>query len=135
MLLLLAVCSIGLVLTVTAKQPLQADAIMIGYQHHIYTEPNIDKQTIEALVEAYEDLPKTQKIEATIDWDTAVTVTYIDDDQISATVVIDARGVFQTKDGVSTTEYDDDARAFYMRALQLFEAVHRGDETFICDAC
>lgn len=134
-LFVIAVCSICLALSVTAKQPLKADTITISDQNHMYTKLDINKQTLKALIEAYEDLPKTQQVNVPIDWDTAVTITYVHDDQISATVAIDARGVFQTKDGVSAAEYDDDAHAFYMLARELFEAVHYGNDYVMCAAC
>lgn len=114
----------GLALTLIdgTSDTLKADELTIGYGDTLYTNPNVPDDKIQALVHAYNKMERVGEAAQSINMDDAVTVTFIQNDQIAAQLVIDSNGVFQTKDNVKPSNIADDT--IYALAMSIFDDVH-----------
>lgn len=97
-----------------------ADSIDIGYGNRIYTDPQLDDKTIDALVASYNDLTYDHETSEELNYENAMTLIFVANDQISGTLVIDDHGVFEVKGSSSRYELTD-GHDVYTQALDVFQ--------------
>ncbi|EPD52666.1 hypothetical protein HMPREF1210_01046 [Paenisporosarcina sp. HGH0030] len=74
---------------------IRADYFDIGFGQSLYQGYNkVDKETVQSLVKAYNQIDYSGQTNQQINYEKAITITFIYNDQISGTLVIDERGFF-----------------------------------------
>lgn len=78
---------------------IKADYFDIGFGQSLYEGYNkVDKETVQALVKAYNQIEYSGQTNQQINYEKAITITFIYKDQISGTLVIDDKGIFHLSD-------------------------------------
>lgn len=74
---------------------IKADYFDIGYGQSMYVGYNkVDEKTVQSLVKEYNQIKDIEQTNEEINYDKAVTIHFIYNDQISGSLVIDNKGVF-----------------------------------------
>lgn len=103
-----------------AVKKIKADYIDIGYSNSLYEgKDKLDGDTVQYLVDEYNKLEYLTSSED-INFDKAITVTFVHNDQISAQLVIDDKGDFQAADKIETYRIDK-GNDIYKIALKNYE--------------
>lgn len=102
---------------------IKADYFDIGYGQSSYGGYNkVDKKTVQSLVKAYNQLTDSRQTNQQINFEKAITITFIYNDQISGILVIDDKGVFHLSDG--TKNYQNEPNNdIYEQALKIYNDV------------
>lgn len=101
---------------------LKADDFDIGLGKNYYTEHEVDEKTVQTLVDAFNSMEVIGEISEEINFDKAISVNFIYKDQISNTITIDDKGIFQTKDYPTNHQLHPDD-PFYEIALKIYKEV------------
>lgn len=109
----------------TSVNQIKADYFNIGYGQSWYEGySKVDKETVQSLVEAYNQIEYSGQTNEEIDYDKAVTIQFIYNDQISGILVIDNMGVFHLRN--SSSNYQIDANNdIYEKALEIYKEVRK----------
>ena len=102
---------------------IKADYFDIGFGQSLYEGYNkVDKKTVQSLVKAYNQIEDSGQTNEEIDYDKAVTVHFIYNDQISGALVIDDKGIFRLGDrsGNNQIHANND---IYEKALEIYKEV------------
>lgn len=109
---------------------IKADYIDIGFGDSLYHgEGKIDEETLQSIVEAYNAIEYTEKTSQEINYENAITVTFVYKDKNSEIIVIDENGIFENK--YKTQKYGFDYRLvnsnsdFYKLALKIYEDIKK----------
>lgn len=104
-----------------AVKKIKADYIDIGYSNSLYEgKDKLDENTVQSLVDEYNKLEYLSQSSEDINFDKAITVTFVHNDQISAQLVIDDKGNFRAGDKIETYRIDKE-NDIYKEALKIYE--------------
>lgn len=86
---------------------IKADYFDIGLGQSLYSGyDKVEKETVQSLVDAYNDIKYIGQTNQQINYEKAITITFIYNDQISGTLVIDDKGIFNLSDGVENYQIE-----------------------------
>ena len=104
---------------------IKADYFDIGYGQSLYEGLNkVDKETVQSLVKAYNQIEDCGQTNVEIDYDKALTIHFIYNDQISGTLVIDDMGIFHLGDRSGNYQIDAN-NDIYENALDIYNEVKK----------
>ncbi|MGJ7910122.1 hypothetical protein [Neobacillus sp. LXY-1] len=66
----------------------------------------MEKDTVQSLVDPYNDIKYIRQTNQQINYEKAITITFIYNDQISGTLVIDDKGIFSLSDSVENYQIE-----------------------------
>lgn len=99
---------------------IKADYVDIGFGQSLYDGYNkVEKETVQSLVKAYNQLESVGQTNKEINYEKAITIIFVSNDQISGTLVIDDKGVFHTSDEVENYQIDSD-NDIYEQAVEIY---------------
>ncbi|MGE7982160.1 hypothetical protein [Solibacillus sp. NPDC093137] len=108
-----------------SPNPIKADYFDIGYGQSLYEGLNkVDKETVQSLVKAYNQIEDSGQTNVEIDYDKALTIHFIYNDQISGTLVIDDMGIFHLGDRSGNYQIDAN-NDIYENALDIYNEVKK----------
>lgn len=104
---------------------IKADYFNIGYGQSWYEGNNkVDNETVQSLVKAYNQIEYSQQTNEEIDYNKAITIQFIYNDQISGILVINDKGIFHLRN--SSGNYQIDANNnIYENALEIYKEVKK----------
>ena len=104
---------------------IKADYFDIGFGQSLYEGYNkVDKETTQSLVKAYNQIDYTGQTNEQINYEKAITITFIYNDQISGVLVIDDKGVFQLRDSEENYQIDPN-NEIYEQAIEIYNDVKK----------
>ena len=99
---------------------IKADTIDIGFGQSLYNGSNkVDQETVQSLVNSYNEIEYIGQTSEEINYDKAISITFIHNDQISGILVIDDNGVCHVKDGQDNYEIEP-SNEIYEQAKEVF---------------
>ena len=99
---------------------IKADYFDIGLGQSLYSGYNkLEQETVQSLVDAYNDIEYIGQTSNQINFENAITVTFIHKDQISGVLVIDEKGIFHLRDGVENYQIDPN-NDIYEQAIEIY---------------
>lgn len=99
---------------------IKADYFDIGLGQSLYSGNNMVKQeTVQSLVDAYNQIKYTGQTNQQINYDKAITITFVYNDQILKVLVIDDKGVFHLGDSVENYQIEPN-NDIYEQALEVY---------------
>lgn len=108
----------------------KVDYIDIGLGEDFYDGKNkISTETARTLMEAYHEIEFSETTTAEIDYESAITITFIYADKIKGYIIIDQNGLFESN--YTMNKYGDTHRAinqddkFYKLALETYEEIKK----------
>lgn len=102
---------------------IKADYFNIGLGQSLYEGYNkVEKETVQSLVKAYNQIEYIGQTNEEINYDQAITITFIHNDQISGILVIDEKGVFHTRDHVENYLIES-KNEIYEQAMEIYNEV------------
>lgn len=100
---------------------IKADYIDIGLGQSLYSGIHkVDKETVQSLVDAYNQIEYIGHTNEKINYQKAISITFIYNDQISGSLVIDDKGIFQTSNRVENYQIES-TNDIYDRAKKIYE--------------
>ena len=104
---------------------IKADYFNISFGQNLYEGLNkVDKETVDALVKAYNQIEYSGNTDQPINYEKAITITFIYNDQISGILVIDDKGIFHLKD--SSVNYQiEPNNTIYEQAMEIYNDVKK----------
>src|SRR4030095_13339517 len=82
-----------------SAKKIKADYFDIGLGQSLYSGYNkVEKDTVRSLVDAYNEIEYIGQTNQQIDYEKAITIIFIYNDQLSGSLVIDDKGIFQLSD-------------------------------------
>ncbi|PSL41009.1 hypothetical protein B0H99_103143 [Planomicrobium soli] len=111
-------------------EQIQADYIDIAYGDSLYEgKDKVEKSVVQSVVAAYNELEYAEQTSEDIDYSKAITLTFIHQDKISGILVMDDKGVFQTKHGIEKKgmdiRYIHSGNDIHEQALKIYETVQK----------
>ena len=102
---------------------IKADYFDIGYGQSMYEGYNkVDEKTVQSLVKEYNQIKDIEQTNEEINYDKAVTIHFIYNDQISGSLVIDNKGVFLLGNRSGNFQIDEN-NDMYEKALKIYKEV------------
>jgi hypothetical protein len=102
---------------------IKADYFDIGLGQSLYSGYNkVEQETIQSLVDAYNNIEYIGQTNQQINYEKAITITFIYNDQISGTLVIDDKGVFHLSNGAENYQIVPN-HDIYEQALEIYNDV------------
>ncbi|MBW8348017.1 hypothetical protein K0H71_01000 [Bacillus sp. IITD106] len=99
---------------------IKADYVDIGFGQSLYEGYNkVDKETVQSLVDAYNQIEYIGQTNEQMDYEKAITVSFIHNDQISGTLMIDHKGIFHLGDGTENYQIEPNSN-IYEQALEIY---------------
>ncbi|WP_339198928.1 hypothetical protein MKY27_06990 [Solibacillus sp. FSL R5-0449] len=102
---------------------IKADYFDIGYGQSMFEGYNkVDEKTVQSLVKEYNQIKDIEQTNEEINYDKAVTIHFIYNDQISGSLVIDNKGVFLLGNRSGNFQIDEN-NDMYEKALKIYKEV------------
>ena len=102
---------------------IKADYFDIGFGQSLYEGYNkVDQETVQSLVDAYNQIKYIGQTNQQINYDKAITITFIYNDQISGTLTIDDKGIFHLSDGFENYQIESN-NDIYEQAIEIYNDV------------
>jgi hypothetical protein len=102
---------------------IKADYFDIGFGQSLYEGYNkVDQETVQSLVDAYNQIKYIGQTNEQINYDKAITITFIYNDQISGTLTIDDKGIFHLSDGFENYQIESN-NDIYEQAIEIYNDV------------
>jgi hypothetical protein len=99
---------------------IKADYFDIGLGQSLYSGYNkVEQETVQSLVDAYNQIKYTGQTNLQINYDKTITITFVYNDQISGVLVIDNKGVFHLRDGTKIYQIEPNNDK-YEQALEVY---------------
>jgi len=99
---------------------IKADYFDIGLGQSLYSGYNkVDQETVQSLVAAYNQIKYIGQTNQQINFEKAITITFIYNDQISGTLVIDDKGIFHFTNSVENYQIEPNTD-IYEQALEIY---------------
>ena len=99
---------------------IKADYFDIGLGQSLYSGYNkVEQETIQSLVNAYNNIEYIGQTNQQINYEKAITITFIYNDQISGTLVIDDKGIFHLSDHVENYQIKPN-NDIYEQAIEVY---------------
>jgi len=106
---------------------IKADYFDIGYGQSMYVGYNkVDEKTVQSLVKEYNQIKDIEQTNEEINYDKAVTIHFIYNDQISGSLVIDNKGVFLLGNRSGNFQIDEN-NDMYEKAIKIYKEVKEQD--------
>jgi hypothetical protein len=103
---------------------IKADYFDIGFGQSLYEGYNkVDQETVQSLVDAYNQIKYIGQTNQQINYDKAITITFIYNDQISGTLTIDDKGIFHLSDGFENYQIESN-NDIYEQAIIIYNDVN-----------
>lgn len=100
---------------------IKADYFDIGFGQSLYEGYNkVDKETVQSLVKAYNQIEHIGQTNQQIDFEKAISITFIYNDQISGILVIDDKGIFHLRDGAENYQIEPN-NGIYEQAIEIYD--------------
>lgn len=104
---------------------IKADYFDIDFGQSLYEGFNkVDKKTVQSLVEAYNQIEHSGQTNQQINYEKAITITFIYNDQISGTLVIDDKGIFHLSDSAENYQIEPN-NVIYEQAIEIYKDVKK----------
>ena len=104
---------------------IKADYFDIGFGQSLYEGYNkVDKETVQSLVKAYNKIEISGTTNQQINYEKAITITFIYNDQISGALVIDDKGIFHVSEGVENYQIEPN-NDVYEQAIEIYKDVKK----------
>ena len=104
---------------------IKADYFDIGFGQSLYEGYNkVDKETVQSLVKAYNQIEYSGQTNQEINYDKAITISFIYNDQISGALVIDDMGIFHQSDGAGNYQIESN-NDIYEQAIEIYNDVKK----------
>ena len=108
-----------------AIKQIKADYFDIGFGQSLYKGYNkVDKETVQSLVNAYNEIEFIGQTNQQINYEKAITITFIYNDQISGTLVIDDKGIFHISSGAENYQIEPN-NDIYAQAIEIYNDVKK----------
>jgi len=102
---------------------IKADYFNIGFGQSLYEGYNkVDQETVQSLVDAYNQIEYIGQTNEQINYEKAITITFIYNDQISGTLMIDDKGIFHPNDGSENYQIEPN-NEIYEQAIEIYNDV------------
>lgn len=102
---------------------IKADYFNIGFGQSLYEGYNkVDQETVQSLVDAYNQIENIGQTNQQINYEKAITITFIYNDQISGTLVMDDKGIFHLRDGSENYQIEP-KNDIYDQAIEIYNDV------------
>lgn len=99
---------------------IKADYFDISFGQNLYEGFNkVDKETVDSLVKAYNQIEVSGKTDQPINYEKAITITFIHNDQISGSLVLDDKGVFHLSDSAGNCQIEPN-KDIYEKAFEIY---------------
>ena len=99
---------------------IKADYFDIGLGQSLYSGYNkVEKETVQSLVDAYNEIEYIGQTNQQINYEKAINITFIYNDQISGSLVIDDKGIFQLSDSVENYQIEPN-HDIYEQAIEIY---------------
>ena len=82
----------------------------------------MDQETVQSLVDAYNQIKYIGQTNQQINYEKAITIAFIYNDQISGTLVIDDKGIFHLSDGSENYQIEPN-NDIYEQAIEIYNDV------------
>lgn len=100
---------------------IKADYFDIGLGQSLYSGYNkVEQETVQSLVDAYNQIEYIGQTNQKINYDKAITITFIYKDQISGTLVIDDKGIFHLSDNIENYQIEPN-NDIYEQAIEIYK--------------
>lgn len=100
---------------------IKADYFDIGFGQSLYEGySKVDEETVQSLVKAYNAIEISGQTNQPINYDQAITITFIHNDQISGAIVLDDKGVFQLHDSIENYQMET-INNLYAQAMEIYK--------------
>ena len=104
---------------------IKADYFNIGFGQSLYEGYNkVDKKTVQSLVKAYNQIEYSGQTNQQINYEKAITITFIYNDQIPGTIVIDDKGIFHLSDSAENYQIEPN-NDIYKQAIEIYNDVKK----------
>lgn len=104
---------------------IEADYFDISYGQSLYEGfGKVDQETVQSLVEAYKGIEYIGETSQQLNYDKAITIKFIRDDQISGTLVMDDKGIFHLNDPAQNYQIEP-GNEIYEQAKTIFNDLDR----------
>lgn len=104
----------------SSVKQIKADYFDIGFGQSLYEGFNkVDKKTVQSLVKSYNQIEYIGQTNQQINYEKAISITFIYNDKISGALVIDDKGVFHLSDSDGNYQIDPN-NDIYERALEIY---------------
>ena len=104
---------------------IKADYIDIGFGQSLYGGYNkIDKETVQSLVKTYNQIEFGGQTNQQINYEKAITITFIYNDKNSGILVIDDKGIFHVKDRSGNYQVEPN-NVIYEQAIEIYNEVKK----------
>jgi hypothetical protein len=92
----------------------------IGLGQSLYSGYNkVEQETVQSLVDEYNQIKYIGQTNQQIDYERAITITFIYNDQISGTLMIDDKGIFYLSDSVENYQIEPN-NDIYEQAIEIY---------------
>ncbi|WP_223702071.1 hypothetical protein [Sutcliffiella deserti] len=99
---------------------IKADYFDIGLGESLYSGyDKVEQDTVQSLVDAYNQIEYIRQTNQQINYDKAITVTFIFNDQISGMLVLDDKGIFQLNDSLENYQLESN-NDLYDQAIEIY---------------
>nr|WP_269135823.1 hypothetical protein [Sporosarcina cyprini] len=99
---------------------IKADYFDIGFGQSVYEGYNkVDEETVQTLVKAYNQIEYRGQTNQQINYEKAITIKFIYNDQISGFLVIDDKGVFHLRDSSKNYQIEPNNN-IYEQAMEIY---------------
>ena len=104
----------------SSVKKIKADYFDIGLGQSLYSGYNkVEQETIQSLVDAYNNIEYIGQTNQQINFEKAITITFIYNDQISGTLVIDDKGILHLSDHVENYQIKPN-NDIYEQAIEVY---------------
>nr|WP_222439468.1 hypothetical protein [Sporosarcina sp. BP05] len=104
---------------------IKADYFDIGFGQSLYEGYNkVDKETVQSLVKAYNQIEYSGQTNQEINYEKAITITFIYNDQISSILVMDDKGIFHLSDSAENYQIESN-NDIYEQAIEIYNDVKK----------
>ena len=104
---------------------IKADYFDIGFGQSLYEGYNkVGKETVQSLVKAYNQIEYSGQTNQEVNYEKAITITFICNDQVSGTLVIDDKGIFHLSDSAENYQIESN-NDIYEQAIEIYNDVKK----------
>jgi uncharacterized protein YpbB len=101
-------------------EKIKADYFDIGLGQSLYSGYNkVEQETVQSLVDAYNQIEYIGQTNEQINYDKAITITFVFNDQISGMLVLDDKGILHLNDSVENYQIEPN-NDLYEQAMGIY---------------
>ncbi|WP_277585423.1 hypothetical protein [Psychrobacillus antarcticus] len=104
---------------------IKADYFDIGFGQSLYEGyDKVDKETVQSLVKAYNHIEYSGQTNQQVNYEKAITITFIYNDQTSGSLVIDDMGIYHLSDSAENYQIEPNNH-IYEQAIKIYNDVKK----------